>query len=139
MLESVELDLYRILLDDTGKASTVVLQEVDGDKFLPIYIGLPEAKSIQQVATNQELGRPLTHDLIMEMAKRTNIDILSVYITKIIDSTFYADINLHLSDRDEVITLDARPSDALAIAIRSGCSIYCSPAIMDEASISCQN
>lgn len=139
MLESIELDLYRVLLDDTGKTSTIILQEMEGDKFLPIYIGLAEAKSIQQAAINCEPGRPLTHDLMVDMIERTNIEILSVHITKIVDSTFYADINLRHSDRDEVITLDARPSDALAIAIRSGCSIYCSPAIMDEASITCQN
>lgn len=135
-MRNIEMKFYRIAIDETGKNNTVVLKEKKGKRFLPIFIGPNEAKSIESEIKAEKLPRPMTHDLIINLCKSLNIEIISVFITKIIDSTFYADINFRPIDgSNEVISIDARPSDALSIAIRSGCPLFCAEDLLEEASI----
>ena len=136
LMRSIEMKFFRIAVDETGKNNTVVLKEKKGKRFLPIFIGPNEARSIESELKSEKMPRPMTHDLIINLCKGLNIEIISVFITKIIDSTFYADINFRLANgSSEIISIDARPSDALSIAIRAGCTLFCSEELLEEASI----
>ena len=136
-MKSIEMKIFRIALDDTGKNNTITLKEKKGKRFLPIFIGPNEARSIETELKAEKAPRPMTHDLMVSLCQGLNIEIISVLITKIIDSTFYADINFRLKDGNgEIISIDARPSDALSIAIRAGCALYCYEEILEEAIIS---
>lgn len=135
-MRSIEMKFFRIAVDETGKNNTVVLKEKKGKRFLPIFIGPNEARSIESEMKSEKMPRPMTHDLIVSLCEGLNIEIISVLITKIIDSTFYADINFRLKDGNgEIISIDARPSDALSIAIRAGCALFCAEDLLEEASI----
>lgn len=135
----VELELYRILIDDDEQNNTVILKEKSGDQFLPIFIGHAEAKAIELKALDESFDRPLTHDLFLNFFESLNIEVISVLLTKIVDSTFYAVINSRRCEGDTEVAIDARPSDALAIAIRTNCPIYCPSDLLEEASISLHN
>lgn len=135
----VELELYRLLIDDDEQNNTVILKEKSGERYLPIFIGHKEAKAIEQKALDETFDRPLTHDLFLNFFEGLNIEVISVLLTKIVDSTFYAVINSRRCEGDIEEAIDARPSDALAIAIRTKCPIYCHSDLLEEASISLHN
>lgn len=135
-MRNVEMKFFRITVDETGKNNTVILKEKKGKRFLPIFIGPAEARSIESEIKAEKSPRPMTHDFIINLCKGLNIEIISVFITKIIDSTFYADINFRLNNgSEEVISIDARPSDALSIAIRAKCALFAAEELLEEASI----
>lgn len=133
----LEMKIHRIAIDDTGKSNVVVLKEKRGKRFLPIFIGTNDAKNIENTIKGLKLSRPTTHDLFTEICESANIDIISVSISNVVDSTFYADINFRplSAEKPETLTVDARPSDALAIALKTSCPVYCSDAILEEAGI----
>lgn len=133
----LEMKIYRIAVDDNGKNNTVVLKEKRGKRFLPIFIGSTEAKAIESAVKGEKLPRPMTHDFIVNLCKASKIEVISVSITNIIDSTFYADINFRLANGEsqDQFTMDVRPSDALALAIRAGCALYCPDELLEEAGI----
>lgn len=112
----------------------VLLKEVDGERYLPIWIGAPEATSIATALEKVTTPRPLTHDLL-----RSVIDILGavasrVVITEMRDSIFFADITFAAEGREEV-AVSSRPSDAIALAVRTGTPIFASPEVVEEASV----
>ncbi|MCS7184991.1 MAG: bifunctional nuclease family protein [bacterium] len=119
-------DLKRVILNTLVPTSNfqfiMLLEEVDGTRILPIWIGSPEGQSILFKLTNQSFPRPLTHDLIVNIMKEMNIKIESVVINDIKDNTFYAVINL--TKDNERFEIDSRPSDAVAIAIRTNVPIF---------------
>lgn len=108
----------------------VLLKEIDGPRYLPIWLGSAEATAIAFVQQQVKPPRPLTHDLFKSVLDTFKIDLESVYITKIEDGIFYAQLNF----TDSKI-VSARPSDAIALALRNNSPIMASLALMDEAGI----
>ena len=112
----------RGLMFDPPGNYIVVLRSEEGHEILPIWIGKAEANAISLALESVELPRPLTHDLIKNALEAVAAKVISVVITDLRDNTYYAKI--HLSHHDAEITVDARPSDAIALALRSECPIF---------------
>jgi bifunctional DNase/RNase len=108
----------------------VLLKEIDGLRYLPIWLGSAEATAIAFVQQQVKPPRPLTHDLFNSVLETFDIDLESVYLTKLEDGIFYAQLNFAGSK-----FVSARPSDAIALALRSNSPIMASLTLLDEAGI----
>lgn len=122
----MKMDIKKVRLNTIVPTSNfqfiMLLEEIEGTRMLPIWIGTPEGQSILFKLTNQEFPRPLTHDLIVNIINEMNIKIEKVVINDIKENTFYAII--YMKQNGKVYEIDSRPSDAVAIAIRINAPIY---------------
>jgi uncharacterized protein len=121
-----------VALSDTG-ASPAVILGLEGDRCLPIYIGLWEAISINNALNKEVAPRPLTHDLFLEFCSRFGIEIQHLFIDTLEDGVYYA--HLHLTGTDQEETLDCRPSDGIALALRCAANILLSPPVAEGSSV----
>ena len=122
--EMVEVSVNGLALDDTTKSPVVILGQADSDRILPIWIGHYEAWAIAMEMSGVPSKRPMTHDLIRSVISSLNAEVLKVEIFDLRDQTFYARIILgREGNRMEV---DARPSDSIALALKSKAPIYAS-------------
>ena len=115
----------------TGGAYAILLKEVDGKKRLPIIIGAFEAQAIALEIEGIKPPRPLTHDLLKQLTDSLGATVLEIIIDELRDNTFYAKIILEVSGFSQ--ELDARPSDAIALAVRTQSPIYVSDTVMEAA------
>ncbi len=113
------------------QASGILLREKDGPRALPIVIGEFEAQSIAMALEHVKPPRPITHDLMVNILQILGLTLESVFITELKDNTYYA--ILRLQHDSEIIEVDSRPSDAIALAVRFGGPIYVHEAVMNEA------
>ena len=113
----VEMKLSRIIISEINENQYVYLKEVDGDRQFPIVIGIFEATSIDRRVKKVERPRPLTHDLILSVVEMLGGELDSVIITELSNKTYFA--KLRLRSDGELIEIDARPSDAIAVAVTS--------------------
>lgn len=120
-----------IVLDPTTQAPVVLLQTEDGKVQLPIWIGMAEATSIAASIKKLKLNRPLTHDLFINVLDGFDAEIEQAVITSIQESTYFSE--LVLSSGERAIIIDCRPSDAIAIALRSGAPIYVTEDVLKSA------
>jgi bifunctional DNase/RNase len=128
----IALELIGVRLEMPGRVHVVFLREREGERrVLPIYIGEPEAASIQIGMSGKVPPRPLTHDLMVDVLGSLGADLDKVVITDVSEGTFFAE--LHLKSRQGPLTVSARPSDAIAVAVRAGCGIYVDESVMDTA------
>ncbi len=120
----------------TGSAQyqgyVVILKEKDGKRILPIFIGTPEAHNINILLTGLHYIRPLTFDLFGNILDATGSKIEEVTVTKLEENTFFAEISLKMQEGNAK-TIDARPSDAIALAIKADSPIYINSVVLDEA------
>lgn len=109
-------------LAQVGGQCVLVLEETDGPRLLPIWVGLYEGGSIGMALAGQKFPRPLTHDLFLSMMEKLGAEVEKVVITALQESTFFAEIHCRcMKDR---FVMDARPSDSVALAVRRRCPIY---------------
>jgi bifunctional DNase/RNase len=129
----VQMQLSRIIISEINEQQVIYLREVDGDRQFPILIGIYEATSIDRRVKNYESPRPLTHDLLVNTIEAMGGELDSVVITELRDHTYYA--NLRIRQNGEVIEVDARPSDAIAVAVtcRPPLPIYVAEDVLDDA------
>jgi bifunctional DNase/RNase len=125
-----EMKVVGLVMDQQTDSTVVVLKDLSSDTALPIFIGLLEATNIAAKLENIALPRPMTHDLLKNIMDQLGIEVDRVEISDLRDETFYAWIYLSLNDRETKI--DARPSDALAIALRTGSRIYVSEKVIQK-------
>jgi len=118
----VQMNVNTILFDSRNSSYIVVLKDETGKKILPIWIGAAEGNSIALAMSNVKPARPLTHDLIVTIFDRLEVEIARVVISDLIENTFYA--SLYLLHNNKEFHIDARPSDAIAIAIRIGAPVF---------------
>ena len=109
----------------------VLLREADGERLLPIFIGMAEATSIGMVLAGQDPPRPMTHDLMAGLFETFAISLEQVVVTELRDRTFFAEIRLRGPAGTEVVS--CRPSDAIALAVRTGTPIFATEEVLDEA------
>jgi uncharacterized protein len=114
-------------LSQVGGQCVMVLEEIDGPRLLPIWIGLYEGGAIGMALSGQQFPRPLTHDLFMVVIQQLGAKVKHVVITELKDSTFYAEVALQNGNKEMVI--DARPSDSVALAVRANCPILVSDSV----------
>ncbi len=128
-----EMVIYGVSFDMVGKQPIVLLKAVESNKFLPIWIGHPEAAAILMKLQGASTPRPMTHDLLFEMLGELDVSCSRVSVTELRENTFYASITLTVNDRE--VEIDSRPSDALALAVRSGASIFAAEDVIAESAI----
>lgn len=126
--------IYGVSFDMVGKQPIVLLKTVESNKFLPIWIGHPEAAAILMKLQGATTPRPMTHDLIVDFLGELDAKCTQVAVTELRDNTFFATITLQDSDGKE-IEIDSRPSDALALAVRSGAPIFAAEDVVSESAI----
>ena len=128
-----EVQIYGVSFDMVGKQPIVLLKTIDDNRFLPIWIGHPEAAAILMKLQGADTPRPMTHDLIVDMLDQADTTCERISITELRDNTFYASITLSIAGSE--IEIDSRPSDALALAVRMSAPIFVADEVIDESSI----
>lgn len=127
----VEVKVGGLLPDPKNPGSHILLLKVPGvARYLPIWIGPAEASSINMALRNQVFERPLTHDLLQHVIHGLGAEVARIVITTIEDSTFFARIMLERGE--EVLSVDARPSDSVALAVRVKCPIFLTRSLLDS-------
>lgn len=128
----IELELVAVRVELPSNTPVVVLRELDGRRRqLSIFIGAPEATAIAFALEGVETPRPLTHDLFCQVLSELGSQLDRVVITELRDTTYYADLELSTPNGDR--TVSARPSDAVALAVRVGCPIYATEDLLEQA------
>ena len=129
----VEVKAQSLGLDRTSNTPVVILQEQDGTRVLPIWIGPGEASAIAMELAGMKFARPLTHDLFASVIAGMGGELQRVMITKVVDSTYFAELIIRRNT--EIISVDARPSDSIAIALRMDASIFTTEDLLENTSI----
>jgi bifunctional DNase/RNase len=129
----IEMQLSRIIISEINEQQVIYLREVDGHRQFPILIGIFEATSIDRRVKHYESPRPLTHDLLVSAVESMGGELESVIITELRDHTYFA--NLRVRYEGEMIDIDARPSDAIAVAVTCDppLPIYVSEEVLEDA------
>ena len=125
--------VYGVSFDVSNKQPIVLLKTEEGNRYLPIWIGHPEAAAILMKLQNAELPRPMTHDLLMSILGHLEAKLERVLVTELRDNTFYAIINLQTGAGK--MDVDSRPSDAIALAVRADAPIFASTELLDSSGI----
>jgi uncharacterized protein len=128
-----EMVIYGVSFDMVGKQPIVLLKTADGNKFLPIWIGHPEAAAILMKLQGASTPRPMTHDLFTEMLTQLDAKVVRIAVTELRDNTFYAMITIAVDGTE--IEVDSRPSDAIALAVRADAPIFAAPEVIEESAI----
>lgn len=132
-----EVKVASLGLDKASNTPVVILQEMDGERVLPIWIGPGEASAIAMELAGMKFSRPLTHDLFYALLQGLGTELQRVLITKVVDNTYHAELILR---RDgDVVSIDARPSDSIAIALRAKAPIYAHDDLLEQAAIEIQS
>ena len=127
------VSIYGVNLDLFSSSPIVILKVEDENRYLPIWIGQPEARSILMKLQNQEFSRPLTHDLAVNLVAELGGSMEKVTVTELRDQTFFAVISVEIDGR--TVEIDSRPSDAIALAVRSGAEIFAADDVIEEAAV----
>ena len=125
--------IYGVSFDMVGKQPIVLLKTTDGNKFLPIWIGHPEAAAILMKLQGASMPRPMTHDLVTDMLTRLEARVVRIAVTELRENTFYALITVAVNGSE--IEVDSRPSDAIALAVRAGAPIFAADDVIEESAI----
>jgi uncharacterized protein len=129
----IEMNLAGVRIELPTNQPIVLLREVDGERFLPLWIGQPEAAAIALALHGVVTPRPMTHDLMKNMLEEMAVTVNNISITELREGTFYAIINLQRNG--SAYEVSSRPSDAIALAVRLGCKIFANEDVLAEASI----
>ena len=119
------------MIDPLTNMPIVILKNEEGDRMLPIWVGVFEANAIALQIENVQTPRPMTHDLLKSMIDHLEAHVERIVVCALKENTFYATIHLRMA-RGGAIAVDARPSDAIALALRTGSRIVCSEEVLDE-------
>ena len=128
-----EMVVYGVSFDMVGKQPIVLLKTAHANRFLPIWIGHPEAAAILARLQGTETPRPMTHDLFSTMIGELGADVVRITVVDMRDSTFYARITMEREGGE--FELDARPSDAIALALRTRAPIFAADAVIESSAI----
>jgi uncharacterized protein len=128
--DEVEMQIRGLMMDPVTNMPIIVLKDVASDLVLPIWVGIFEANAIAVELEKGALPRPMTHDLLQNMARGLNAVVRKVVVSELRDDTFYAVI--WMDHAGETVTMDARPSDAIALALRWDCPIYVNRHVLEN-------
>lgn len=128
-----EVTVQSLGLDRSSNTPVVILQEKDGSRVLPIWIGPGEASAIAMELAGMNFSRPLTHDLMTSAIRGLGGSLTRVLITRVVENTYYAE--MIISRNGEYFSLDARPSDSIAMALRMDATIFTSDELLEDTAI----
>lgn len=129
----IEVRVAHLGLDRATNTPVVILQEKEGERVLPIWIGPAEASAIAMELAGVKFSRPLTHDLVKHIVVGLGAELKHVMITQVKENTYYAE--LHLRRDDHIVQIDARPSDSIAVALRLEAPIFTQDDLLELTSI----
>ena len=129
----IEVRVQSLGIDQGSKSPVVILQELEGERVLPIWIGPGEAGAIAMQLADMEFPRPLTHDLLVAVLNGLGGSLRKVIISRVEKNTYYAELIIHRNG--EVISVDARPSDSIAVALRTEARIFAQDDLLERAAI----
>jgi bifunctional DNase/RNase len=132
-LDVQEMVIYGVSFDLVGKQPIVLLKTADGNRYLPIWIGQPEAAAILMKLQGAATPRPMTHDLVTDMLEQLDAQVVRITVTELRDNTFYASITVVMNGSE--IEVDSRPSDAIALAVRAEAPIFAADRVIEESAI----
>ncbi len=127
------MSIYGVSFDLVGKQPIVLLKTAEGNKYLPIWIGHPEAAAILMKLQGATAPRPLTHDLLVNMLNELEVEIVRVTVTELRDNTFHASITVIQNGSE--LEIDSRSSDAIAVAVRAQAPIFAADEVIEESAI----
>jgi len=137
MSEAVPMELVGIRVELPTNTPIMLLRERGGDRYLPIWIGTPEATAIALAHDGIRTKRPLTHDLVASLIEHLGATVDGVVVTELRGGTFYADLTITVGDDTHHIS--SRPSDAVAIAVRADAPLFAAKDLLDEAGVHIQD
>ena len=129
----IEVRIRGLMMDPATNMPIIMLKDVNSEAVIPIWVGIFEANAIASEIEKISTPRPMTHDLTKNLVRHLNAQLERVVITEIKNDTFYA--ALWLKQGEEPMVVDARPSDAIALALRADCPIYVSEQVMQTAKL----
>jgi uncharacterized protein len=129
----VEMKIRGLIVDPSTNMPIVLLKDPQSEALLPIWVGIYEAQAIALEVEKAQAPRPLTHDLLKNLVNGLNAQVQRVVVTELKDDTFYAVI--WMEQNGEVVAMDSRPSDALALALRADCPIYVDEEVLRAAKV----
>jgi len=124
----VPVKIWGLILDPHTSQVVVLLLDPEGERLLPIWIGMMEGNAIARALEKVKTPRPLTHDLLYDILTTLQVQLTKVIVTELREQVFYA--SLYLKVDEEEIVIDARPSDAIALAVRAQAPIYCTEEVL---------
>ena len=128
-----EMVIYGVSFDLVGKQPIVLLKTAESNKFLPIWIGHPEAAAILMKLQDATPPRPLTHDLLVNILGELDAEVVRVTVTELRENTFYASITVAQNGTE--VEIDSRSSDAIAVAVRVSAPIFAADSVIEESAI----
>jgi len=126
----IKMKVAGLTIDPLTNTPIVILKDFDEKKAIPIWIGLFEASAIATELEKINFSRPMTHDLMYEILKTVKIEIIKIEIHDLRNNTFFA--NIHLLKDEEIIVIDSRPSDAIALALRANATIFVDEKVIEK-------
>jgi len=126
----IQMKVTGLTIDPFTSMPIIILKDLEEKCALPIWIGLIEASAIATELEHIQLARPMTHDLVKNMLESLEVEVMKVEVNDLSDNTFYARLQLRSGDKE--ITLDSRPSDAIAVALRTNTPIYVAKKVIDK-------
>jgi uncharacterized protein len=127
----VHMELKRIVINEVHDSQVIMLREVDGPRSFPIVIGIFEATSIDRRVKGIQSPRPLTHDLLASVIDLLGGELQDIFISELSEHTYFA--KLRIRKDDEIVEVDCRPSDAIALAVTAKVPIYVAEEVIEEA------
>lgn len=125
----IEVEISKLKIDENQYDQIIVLKEKDGSRILPLVIGIQEITAIKLKLSGLELPRPMTHDLTLNLVHELGATIDSAIIHKLEDETYFA--TLKIRQKDQLINLDARPSDCVALVMREKAKLFCEESLLE--------
>ena len=129
----VEMTIYGVSFDLVGKQPIVLLKTAEGNKYLPIWIGHPEAAAILMKLQGASVPRPLTHDLLVNILGELDVEVVRVTVTELRENTFHASITVAQNGNE--LEIDSRSSDAIAVAVRAHAPIFAADDVVESSAI----
>lgn len=127
----IEMRIKGLVIDPISKMPIVVLEDLEGERMLPIWIGVFEANAISLKMENVVTPRPMTHDLVTSLLRKLEAEVQKIVVTDVRDNTFYA--RIHCRHNGEEILVDSRPSDAIALSLRMDAPIFVEEDVVEKA------
>ena len=130
-MKLIQMELRRIIISENHEQQVIMLHEVEGEQSFPIVIGIFEATSIDRRVKKMESPRPLTHDLVASVVEQLGGELQDICINELREHTYYA--QLRIRQNGELVHVDCRPSDAIALAVTARVPIYVAEEVIEEA------
>ena len=127
---SIKMDVKALIVDPIANMPVVILRDEAETNLLPIWVGVFEANAIALQMEGVTTPRPMTHDLLKNLIEKIQGDVVRVVINNLQENTFYAQIHLRVADRD--LAIDSRPSDAIALALRTSAPVYVEESVLEK-------